>query len=372
MKKQIITITVIIFISILGGTLYFFDDYLRPPYGAVIKEELLLKAPKEKILESKEIDWIEQKEDGTIENKGKIKKYDYISDKEVPVEKGEDISKRTGNAKFFKKELTEQGQVYEGRFYSGTPFIKQNGKWYQTETATTSIEAFDEQVKPTLINRLKIYFARGALATELTPVYSGAGDGRVYRAAEATWTAARDTADGDGANTTETASHLNAAYAGAAYYCDRNFFPIDTSALPDDAIISAADFVVVLDDQVGTADVGLIQTSQASPTALAVGDFDALTLNTPDEGATRLNFNITETKTFTLNATGISWISKTSYTLLGLRQNHDIDNVTPTENNDKIIRMSEYADTASDPYLSVTYTEPVTGEERHIMSPITF
>ena len=95
-KKQVTIWTVIIGILLFGGLGFFFDDYLRPPFGGeLIKEpiadELKLKAPKEKILESKEVDWIEQVKDekglGTtidvILYQGKLK----ISDKIVLVGK---------------------------------------------------------------------------------------------------------------------------------------------------------------------------------------------------------------------------------------------------------------------------------------------
>ena len=58
-KKQVTIWTVIIGILLFGGVGYFFDDYLRPPFGGElikepIAEELKLKAPKEKILDYRE------------------------------------------------------------------------------------------------------------------------------------------------------------------------------------------------------------------------------------------------------------------------------------------------------------------------------
>ena len=71
--------------------------------GAIDKYKPL-KATKDKILYNETVDWIEHKDDGSSVNNGKIKKYLYISDKKVEKEKGEDLSKRTYNAKFFKIE----------------------------------------------------------------------------------------------------------------------------------------------------------------------------------------------------------------------------------------------------------------------------
>ena len=122
-----------------------------------ISVDLQLKTTSDKILANTEIDWIELTDCDDNEKKincrgeinhGKIVQYRYITDQEIPQETGEDISKRTVNAQFFKGK--KDGESI-GKFYSGQPFYKdQNtGKWYQTETATTSIDAFAQQTLQT-------------------------------------------------------------------------------------------------------------------------------------------------------------------------------------------------------------------------------
>ena len=320
--------------------------------SSAIKAEHLLKAPKEKILESKEIDWIETKEDGTTKNKGRIISYDYVSDIEVKIDKGEDLTKRTGNAKFFQKEDNK----IEGRFYLGTPFIKDGDKWFHSETATTTIEAFEEQTKLDLISRLKEYFARGALADELTPVYSGAGDGYV-QSTNASWATAKSGGTLAVNYTTGDTSCGNAYLSGATYVVRRSFFPIDTSALPTGAVISAATFRYYSSyaNDGGYGGQDLIQTSQSSNTTLATADFTSVTFTA---GATRVVPIVNQYNIWTLNLTGRGWISDSGFTKLGIVAGRDFDDAAPTgASQDFNARYFEYTGTGSDPYLSITYTE---------------
>jgi len=201
--------------------------------------------------------------------------------------------------------------------------------------------------------------------------FSGAGDGCVYYNTSKSWATTHDTADGTGfflTNKEETfaASGLNSALL----YIVRGFLPFDTSGLPDNATISAA-LVYVYVSAVGDGDndgddwLNVVQGLQADPTTLVVGDYDACgdAVTNPTEGATRIDLgNITASQynSFTLNATGRGWISKTGYTKLGVREGHDCINSAYAGADGTVnriaIRYSEYTGTGSDPYLSVTYT----------------
>lgn len=71
-----------------------------------------------------------------------------------------------------------------------------------------------------------------------------------------------------------------------------------------------------------------------------------------------------------LNATGRSWVSKTSVTKLGLREGHDVidsaftsSSTTSAQYNYLYFRSSEYSGFTSDPYLEVTYTQPIENPE---------
>jgi len=60
---------------------------------------------------------------------------------------------------------------------------------------------------------------------------------------------------------------------------------------------------------------------------------------------------------FPLNATGIGWINKTGFTLLGTREGHDATNNAPSASatyERATFANSEYTGTDHDPYLDVT------------------
>jgi len=104
---------------------------------------------------------------------GDIKSYKYISDIEVVTKKISDMldDKELAKYNIKDKNLQESKRDYnsitfnlEDRnltiFYTGIPFIKElsTGKWYYTESATTTIDAFDKQM-----NSLAIYWKAEAL-----------------------------------------------------------------------------------------------------------------------------------------------------------------------------------------------------------------
>lgn len=183
-------------------------------------------------------------------------------------------------------------------------------------------------------------------------------DGQVYVDGKTTWTLARDVADGDGAADSATDGFLQSEKLAASNYAVHRFFYLfDTSSIPDTDVISAADLGVYnMASSSGTMDIGLIQTSPASTSALAVGDFDAMTVNSPTEGATRVSSFTNNTYfVFTLNASGISWISKTGISKFGIRMANDIDNTEPTSRYYRQLAFSETSGTSNDPYLTVTY-----------------
>jgi len=138
-----------------------------------ISEDYKLKAPKEKILKSKEIDWEVNIGNGHIQNRGKIIKYDYVSDELVEMGNRngihEDISRRTQNAKFFKT-----GKIVDGKeevimnAYVGMPFHfdTEDQKWKEVKVATTTVEAFDKQMELTWFDNLKNWVAYATTFSE--------------------------------------------------------------------------------------------------------------------------------------------------------------------------------------------------------------
>jgi len=212
-----------------------------------------------------------------------------------------------------------------------------------------------------------------------TSYYTGAGDGVIFSGYSSTaWDTIHD------ATTTNQASDVHdtdtsVEIAGVSRYDNasppdinirRGFLPVDTSGLPDNAIISAATmnlYVISEDHGDDDAQAYLVivgETSQAVTNALTREDYDQCgAIDNPTEGSDQLSLNGMATGQYvawTLDATGRGWISKTGFTMLGMREGHDVEDITIAVigHNRATIRFSEYADTGSDPYLSVTYTEP--------------
>ena len=306
--------------------------------------------------------------------------YLYASDVEVPKEKGEDISKRTKNALFFKGKLKDNKQEWTGRFYTGEPFYEENNIWYQTKIATTTPDAFDEQMG------FRSFIEKAFAAEDID--YAGAGDGglTVQRSDGGTYAANWDNARGDdGTNisanygTDTTGYPIMADLAGSPIVnISRGFFTYDTSEMGAGASVTTSTLNIYVIAK-GSADndgddfIVVIQTTQASGTVLADLDYNNITLNTPTEGSDRLDISATIAtgayNTWTLDADGKGWIDPTGWTLLGIREGHDVlDNIITVVSGNNYIqtRFSEYAGTASDPYLETTYT--VSAVRRIIMN----
>lgn len=216
----------------------------------------------------------------------------------------------------------------------------------------------------------KIYFTKilpkEFLASAKYPVYSdasvsyytGAVDGSVYTNTYTSWATARAAATGDGVSNTRTdREYARSEFADPTYEIFRLFLPFDSSALDDGATVSAAtlnlygDYIRTADNDGNDYSV-VVQTSQASPTALATADYDQV--GSTAGSATYDTSVLVEGgwNAFPLNATGLSWVSKTGYTLLGIREGHDMANDAPT---DRITHEYAISESAYDPYLSITY-----------------
>lgn len=238
--------------------------------------------------------------------------------------------------------------------------------FYEFNTIWRSFHWFDENVANVYIPKLNLGFDTLTKYPDAHPE-STTVDGEVRRSsADATWAAARETAAGTNA-ADSTASQFvvgERSASGGNYAVYRLFFLFDTSALTSKANISDATLTLNNDGtNSGTQTVSIIQTSPASNTSLATGDFDALTLDSPDEGVDSRVSMSSGDNAFSLNATGIGWISKTGITKLGARSNRDIDDTTPpdTPRQYNQVSMADTTGTSSDPELVVNYSLPSGG-----------
>lgn len=207
----------------------------------------------------------------------------------------------------------------------------------------------------------------GSVGNTTDTFFSGPGDGMVQNNSTVTaWATLRAAASGTVFDYTGTINGTaGECYDGVPtnYEVLRHFFPFDTSSLPDTDVVSSATLTIFSQSWTGTAEnVGIVQTSQASNTQLSTADFNTCgALNTPTEGATRQTPSSTDTTAndFVLNASGISWISTTGYTNLGMRTASDIDNVDPVLTRHYFSCYdSDQSGTSLDPKLVVVHAAP--------------
>jgi len=213
--------------------------------------------------------------------------------------------------------------------------------------------------------------------TTTTSLYALSGDGSMYKNGS-TWDIAHDATIAGGASATGTVATVRSGITSAGgYSLNRAFLAFDTSSIPDDATITDATINVYVSDKENGDDDGddwitIVEGLQADSSTLTTADWDDAgnSIDNPEEGidsADRVDTTSTSTGGYIsmpLNSTGLSWISLTDDTQFALREGHDaLDDPyagSTATSNKFLFRTSEYAGTTSDPYLSITYTQPVT------------
>jgi photosystem II stability/assembly factor-like uncharacterized protein len=215
--------------------------------------------------------------------------------------------------------------------------------------------------------------------------YSGVGDGTVNNSASVgtPWEDARTVTAGTLADFGSFSSYSprTGKQSLSNFVIRRAFFPIDTSAIPADAIISSATFSIYVSDKTNGYNDGddddkitLVQTSQTSETTLDVDQFNNCgAVTNPQEGidnSERKDITTITTGqdlTFNLNSTGIGWIKKAGqtrtcgatngYTCLGARVVEDVlsNHQYLGGNNTFNSIESNFYGSGNPPYLSVTY-----------------
>jgi len=192
-----------------------------------------------------------------------------------------------------------------------------------------------------------------------TTYYVGSGDGTIM-ASNASWSGARDATTGTATNGAGTV-FVDVVQFSGLYYIYRIFLPINTNGITGtitDAVLKIFSNGVYSDTANDSYSyLSIVQASQASTTTLVGDDFnnvgdtlgsdmlDISGLGAPDRYIT-----------YTLNATGISWINTTGYTLLSVREGHDIANSAIASGKQESQRYySSEADGSNlDPYLDIT------------------
>ena len=193
------------------------------------------------------------------------------------------------------------------------------------------------------------------MAASGDPIYSGAGDGSVGNIiGHSNWNDCRTAGTGDYVDYISTTAFYDASFA-PTYYLRRLFFPFNTSDLGSIDVSAAVMTIIANQNKVGSpGPMYLVQTSQASNTQLTTADYDAFSYTAGIDGTVNIPTS-GNAATFTLNSTGRGWVSGSAWTKLGVIDSDDFNNNAPGGNDYTKFRTSEYADTASDPILVVTY-----------------
>jgi len=381
--------------------LFFLAGCSQPNLGVVEKEKKVekLKAHKSKILKAQDInecvEWESEDKLECLKTK-KVKQYHYISDVKVPAKKlqykknetnkrekaielVEDLSKRTKNSIHFKAPKDEkmlgaseeQEDEYIGHFYAGNPFYEDDGEWKQTEVATTTIDNYKNNQVATstvIINFIKWIGGYEALADSST-FYSGSGDGSVSYIWGA-WATARNSAGNNSVSHTATRARVLSGEYNSNWGIGRNFYPVQTSDLPDDADISSASLHIFYGGKDGTTRTNkyyLVEGKQASYTSIEADDNLLSRMGSVEWGSITISSWVLEQDNeITLNSTGISGINKTGYSSFCLREAGDFNDSPPTYTYfGPYWHTSEATGTDEDPYLEVTYT--IVGTSRRII-----
>ncbi len=214
----------------------------------------------------------------------------------------------------------------------------------------------------------------------ISPYSHTQGDGNMMSGAP--WDTAHD-------NYTSYVDRTSAsAYAAWVYndgagkhYIYRSSFPFDTTSLPADAEVVNAALHLHMKGQVAEDDdeayIAVLQSFQASSTYLDPSDYcDVGSDNgnacrakyTPQQlGSDKVYLNTIPTSYqhvgIALNATGTAWVSTSTWTYVGLREGHDIEDTQTTVqwgNNGVQAYFSDEAGTDKDPYLEVEYSTAYT------------
>jgi len=303
--------------------------------------------------------------------------YLYISDKRVMDEKGEIVSKRTKNARFFEAGRAISGkQEWKAKLYTGEPFYhnKESNTWYLTESDMITPGEYERQTRLSWWEKLGIAYAASG-----DPIYSGAGDGHIYRYLDCgyvnCWDTIHDYTSGTPNHTGNNLEVIARNDMHGSYEWEhwiyRGFFPVDTSGLPDDANITSATMNLYCTYKFGSWEFRLVEATQDLTWMLKTTDYDECgAVDDPTALATDIALTAGQYNVWTLNQTGLDLIDVEGWTKFGLREwKFDGDDVEPGYNQVSrgTFSSSERAGTEQDPYLEVVYTIGGEAAARRIM-----
>jgi hypothetical protein len=181
----------------------------------------------------------------------------------------------------------------------------------------------------------------------------------------ASWSTVHGNANANGASVIYTSFYTEGAWRSGTsdYSIARSMTLFDTSTINDAATISSAILSLWIIGKVASPDTGagirIVTATPAATNNYALSDYSQFGTVSQTDDIAYTSMTTGAYNDFTLNATGLSNISKTGITKLGIRDSMDVNNSTPTVANYSEIASADTAGTTSDPKLVVTYTSVV-------------
>ncbi|MFC1809378.1 beta strand repeat-containing protein [Candidatus Omnitrophota bacterium] len=220
----------------------------------------------------------------------------------------------------------------------------------------------------------KTIYSYGVTETHIFTASTGDGYVGNIGAMPSLWADVQNATDGtvaDDSSTTFMVAGVGKKDGGTTGFdIHRVFLPFDTSALLDGATVTSADLVLFCDSTVDDDNdtegylVVVGETTQASTSSLGTADFDTCgSVDGVTEGSAQVDItgiSLGAELTFSLNATARSWIDDSGYTMLGLREGHDVDDLAVKTNANSTesgtFRSADHGTSANWPRLKVGYT----------------
>ena len=368
----------------------------EPPFkGTLIPDELKLKVAKEKVLFNKETE---------KENGDKMVQYYYASDEEIPTQKiektkdnlekelkkqkvdydvvydkpQEDISQRTRRAMTFNVGKTKKGELIQTTMaYSQSMFVQKvdDGKWYLIKNDFTTKEAFDEQMKVSIKDKLfgLLHIAQANPdvfypdANPETTTFDGYVGDNTPNESWANKIAGPAAFENDNGKTIYGFYMLTGATTNTWTLLYRTIILFDTSSLPDTATITSATITVLAsplsDQQTWGGTTSIYSSSPISNTSISWADWGTMGSTELSDTISYATFASGSSQVFTLTAAAMtSNVSLTGISKFAFRNtNYDVGAVDPgkwlsTKFHYVGFFSGDEASTSASPYLTVTYT----------------
>ena len=188
------------------------------------------------------------------------------------------------------------------------------------------------------------------------------GDCYMQGAGGGAYSTAHNASSSTSATATGTNLYIQNYYSsggGGVYILSRGFVLFDTSSLTSGATISGAVMslwaVYRTEANAGQAVIHIVASTPANTNNIVADDYDQTgSTSFASSAVTTAQYN-----NFTLNASGITNVSKTGISKFGIRLDGDLNSSTPTGANEVDIRAADYTTPGQEPYLVVTYTSTI-------------